>query len=111
MDGDLKEHVDWYEATLSLKERRSRGHFSTPPHLGEQILDACEYTSDKKLANIRVLDPACGSGNFLAEATRRLISSLRSGRTVGPDLSRPERSTVEPDLSRPERSDEIATLI
>src|SRR5256885_2199876 len=43
--GVLKEQVGWYEATLPLKERRSRGHFSTPPRLVEHFLDACGYRS------------------------------------------------------------------
>ena len=74
MRGDLKEQVGWYEATLPLKERRNRGHFSTPPRLVEHILDACGYTADKNLTHMRVLDSACGSGNFLAEVARRLAS-------------------------------------
>ncbi|HYT34136.1 MAG TPA: N-6 DNA methylase, partial [Ktedonobacteraceae bacterium] len=69
-----EEQVSWYEATLSLAERKSRGHFSTPPLLVERILDACGYTSDANLSGIRVLDPACGSGNFLAGAARRLFA-------------------------------------
>jgi len=66
------EPLNWYEATLSLEERRKRGHFSTPPALVEQILDACRYTPDHDLAQLRVLDPACGSGNFLIAAACRL---------------------------------------
>src|SRR5205807_5174973 len=74
MSGALKEQVGWYEATLPLKERRSRGHFSTPPRLVEHILDACGYTAAHDLTQIRVLDPACGSGNFLAGVAHRLVS-------------------------------------
>lgn len=74
MQGVLKEQLEWYEATLSLDERKSRGHFSTPPLLVEHMLDACGYTADADLQSIRVLDPACGSGNFLAEAVRRLVA-------------------------------------
>src|SRR5947209_4557647 len=70
----LKEEVGWYEATLPSKERRSRGHFSTPPRLVEHILDACGYTAAHDLTQIRVLDPACGSGNFLAGVAHRLVS-------------------------------------
>jgi len=44
-------------------------------NLVEQILDACGYTSQKDLAHIRVLDPACGSGNFLVGAAQRLAAS------------------------------------
>lgn len=65
--------LHWYEASLPQRERKVRGHFSTPPLLVEQVLDACGYTPDKDLSGIRVLDPACGSGNFLAAASRRLL--------------------------------------
>lgn len=64
----------WYEANLPIQERKHRGHFSTPPLLVEQILDACGYTPERDLSRIRVLDPACGSGNFLAGAARRLLA-------------------------------------
>ncbi len=66
--------LDWYEANLPTKERKRRGHFSTPSRLVEQILDACGYTPEHNLAQIRVMDPACGSGNFVAGATQRLIA-------------------------------------
>ena len=69
------EQIGWYETGLPLTERKKRGHFSTPPYLVEQILDACGYTSQKDLASIRVLDPACGSGNFLVGAAQRLAAS------------------------------------
>lgn len=64
----------WYETNLPARERKRRGHFSTPPFLVDQILDACGYTPERNLSRIRVLDPACGSGNFLAGATRRLLT-------------------------------------
>lgn len=72
--GILEKQITWYEASLSLQERRGRGHFSTPPRLVEHILDACGYTPDSDLHATRVLDPACGSGNFLAAAAHRLVS-------------------------------------
>jgi len=62
----------WYEAGLPGAERKRRGHFSTPHALVEQILDACQYTPAARIAGLRLLDPACGSGNFLASAARRL---------------------------------------
>ena len=67
----------WYEAGLPSAERKKRGHYSTPLPLVEQILDACGYTPDADLTRIRVLDPACGSGNFLAGAACRLLASSR----------------------------------
>ena len=69
--------LSWYEASLPSKERKKRGHFSTPPSLVEQILDACGYLPAADLAHIRVLDPACGGGNFLAAAARRLLAYAR----------------------------------
>ena len=66
--------ASWYEAGLPSKERKRRGHFSTPPALVERILDACGYLPEADLARIRVLDPACGGGNFLAAAARRLLA-------------------------------------
>jgi methylase of polypeptide subunit release factors len=66
--------MSWYEASLSAHERKRRGHFSTPPLLVERILDACAYTSTRDLTALRVLDPACGSGNFLIGAARRLLA-------------------------------------
>ncbi len=70
----------WYEDNLPVKERKQRGHFSTPPHLVKQILDACGYIPQHELAPLRVLDPACGSGNFVTETARRLIAY---GKRVG----------------------------
>ena len=76
----VEEQFTWYETNLPLLERKKRGHFSTPPRLVEKILDACYYTPDNDLTQVRVLDPACGSGNFLIEAARRLQAfSVRAG--------------------------------
>ncbi len=75
-----REQIAWYETSLPLMERKKRGHFSTPPPLVEKILDACGYVPDNDLTQIRVLDPACGSGNFLVGAARRLLAfSTRAG--------------------------------
>jgi SAM-dependent methyltransferase len=89
IDKQLKNQIAWYETSMPLMERKKRGHFSTPPLLVEQILDACGYTPDADLTNIRVLDPACGSGNFLAGAAQRLLSS---GTQAG--LSQEKRITL-----------------
>src|SRR2546423_10776839 len=91
--GALKEQMGWYEATLPLKERKNRGHFSTPPRLVEHILDACGYTVDRDLTQIRVLDPACGSGNFLAGATRRLASFAMRNNLSQEELATSFRAT------------------
>ncbi len=71
------ETLNWYETSLSTHERKVRGHFSTPSALVNAILDACGYTSDANLTQLRVLDPACGSGNFLVGAAQRLLVSAQ----------------------------------
>jgi hypothetical protein len=77
---EVSNPFSWYEISLPPHERKRRGHFSTPPQLIEQLLDACGYTAEQNLAHLRVLDPACGSGNFLISATRRLIAfGVRAG--------------------------------
>jgi SAM-dependent methyltransferase len=74
IDEQLKDQIAWYETDLPLIERKKRGHYSTPPVLVERILDACGYIPDNDLTRVRVLDPACGSGNFLAAAAQRLLT-------------------------------------
>ncbi len=74
IDEQLKDQIAWYETGLPLRERKKRGHYSTPPVLVERILDACGYIPDNELTRVRVLDPACGSGNFLAVAAQRLLT-------------------------------------
>ncbi|HEX7735867.1 MAG TPA: N-6 DNA methylase [Ktedonobacteraceae bacterium] len=69
--------LDWYETGLPSDERKRRGHFSTPHALVDQVLDACGYTVEADPRRVRVLDPACGSGNFLARAALRLCQALR----------------------------------
>ena len=72
-----KEQLNWYESNLPLRERKKRGLFSTPPALVQAILDACGYSPEANLAQVRVLDPACGSGNFLVAAAQRLVMFSR----------------------------------
>ncbi|MGH2506869.1 MAG: N-6 DNA methylase [Ktedonobacteraceae bacterium] len=76
----------WYETGLSLGERKQRGHFSTPLALVDQILDACGYAATADLHHLRVLDPACGSGNFLARAAQRLCLSGQAQKRHGRQL-------------------------
>lgn len=70
--------LNWYESGLPSNERKQRGHFSTPHALVDDILDACGYTASADLRALRFLDPACGSGNFLARAALRLSQMLRA---------------------------------
>jgi hypothetical protein len=69
--------ANWYESSLAPAERKTRGHFSTPPPLVERILDACGFFPERNLTQLRVLDPACGSGNFLTAVLHRMLLSAK----------------------------------
>lgn len=103
-----EDSLGWYEASLPSTERKQRGHFSTPPRLVEYILDACGYTPTADLSRIRVLDPACGSGNFLAGAAHRLVTSL-SQVSVGTASARPSPlDCPEPNTAQPAQASQPA---
>ncbi|MBU4492688.1 MAG: N-6 DNA methylase, partial [Euryarchaeota archaeon] len=44
-----------------------------PIEVVKYILDQVGFTRDEKIEGKKLLDPACGSGTFLVEATNRLI--------------------------------------
>lgn len=44
----------------------------------EVILDLTGYTADRDLGSMRLLEPSCGSGAFLAAVVERLITSARA---------------------------------
>ncbi|WP_298982428.1 Eco57I restriction-modification methylase domain-containing protein [Caldilinea sp.] len=85
------------------EERRLTGSHYTPPQLVapliqhtlepvlQERLAACRTNEEKQAAilNLKVLDPACGSGHFLLAAARRLGKELARLRT-GEDEPAPE---------------------
>ena len=64
----------WYEAQLAPQERRQRGHYSTPPDLVARMLQWVGYAASTDLEHVTLLDPSCGSGNFLAAAAQTIIA-------------------------------------
>lgn len=77
----ISEHEEKLAAT---GERKSRGAYYTPADVVEGLLRLCldpllaesEGGGWESVAAIRVLDPTCGSGNFLAAALQRVRDSL-----------------------------------
>lgn len=61
----------------------------------ELILDLTGYTADRDLAELRALEPACGSGAFLGPMVERLI---RSCHTHGRDIMRAGDAIMAYDL-------------
>lgn len=87
-----------HEQTLAARgERKRSGAYYTPPDVVERLLDlALEPILAERqrrgigaVRTIRVIDPACGSGNFLVAAAARIASCLQS---LG--LSRDEARSV-----------------
>jgi N-6 DNA Methylase len=78
--------------TVSGNERKTTGSYYTPTSLIDCLLDsalepvlqeACRKADpEKAILNLKVCDPACGSGHFLVAAAYRIakrLASMRSG--------------------------------
>jgi len=67
------------KASLGLVRSRQRvvehGEVFTPAWMAEAMLDLVKVESER--IDSRVLEPACGSGNFLVPALRRKLSTVR----------------------------------
>jgi len=61
-----------YEEFVSKKKKKRSGTVYTPPHLVDFILDGVLPWNDTNW-DIKILDPACGSGIFLVKAFQRLV--------------------------------------
>ncbi|MFD5818185.1 Eco57I restriction-modification methylase domain-containing protein [Streptomyces sp. NPDC127038] len=69
-DGDLP-------LPTSLQVAVQHGEVFTRPWVVEMILDLVGYTDDQDLADMRILEPACGQGAFLGPMAARLSASCR----------------------------------
>jgi len=70
----LSEIYENFIANFNRTEQRKTGSFYTPHPLVELILNDVLPSNKSELDyNIKVLDPACGSGIFLVESYKRLI--------------------------------------
>ncbi len=67
-----------YESVIPPEERRQLGEYYTPAWLARVMIR--ELVDDP--LNQRVLDPACGSGTFVAEAVTHFISAARAAKWV-----------------------------
>jgi SAM-dependent methyltransferase len=65
-----------FEPQLSRAARRARGVYYTPPEIVRLIVDLALTSKRGLLAQAdippRIIDPACGAGEFLLEASRRI---------------------------------------
>ncbi|WP_211319317.1 Eco57I restriction-modification methylase domain-containing protein [Quadrisphaera granulorum] len=67
-----------------MAEAIEHGEIFTRRWVVDLILDLCGYTSDRDLADLRAVEPACGAGAFLGPMVERLSASLRAhDRAIG----------------------------
>ena len=85
-----------YEAFVNERARES-GIYYTPPHLVDFILDrVLPWDSDQW--NLKVLDPACGSGVFLVKAFQRLLHRWKNAYPKGTIRAETLRGLLEDNL-------------
>lgn len=76
---------DLYQGLLPRPVRHSLGQYFTPDWLATQLLDRADYEGN---SDVRLLDPACGTGTFLVLAIARLKERLRRERVPDEDALR-----------------------
>ena len=69
-----------YETVIPPEERRQLGEYYTPDWLASAIVK--ETVADP--LNQRVLDPACGSGAFIAAAVKHFVEASKQDSTTNP---------------------------
>lgn len=82
LSGDLLGAL--YQRYFDRDTRKALGEFYTPPEVIEFILDECGYKGQR---GERLLDPACGSGSFLAAALRRYLKNATDAKGALEDLT------------------------
>lgn len=63
--------------TLPVVDIKNYGEVFTRRWVVEVLLDLTEYTSDRDLGSLRLVEPSCGSGAFLGPAVERLLESAK----------------------------------
>ncbi|MEU9803371.1 N-6 DNA methylase [Streptomyces sp. NPDC051000] len=77
-------NMDSAHLSQSLTEAVQHGEVFTHRWVVEAILDLVGYTPDRDLAQMHIVEPACGSGAFLGPITERLSASCRlHARSIG----------------------------
>jgi adenine-specific DNA-methyltransferase len=72
---DLDLIASIYQNDVTYKERKKLGEFYTPIKIVSRILDGIGYNLNYEITEKNLIDISCGSGSFLIESIKRLISS------------------------------------
>lgn len=70
--------LDWLGLPESLQEVLRHGEVFTRRWVVETILDMVGYTADRDLADLLIVEPACGAGAFLRPIIERLSASCHT---------------------------------
>lgn len=76
---EVADHPDVVRAVEALRSEggvEARGAVFTSQVVVEAILDLCNYTEDRDLEDVRLLEPSFGRGDFLIPAVGRLLASI-----------------------------------
>ncbi|GHO88176.1 Eco57I restriction-modification methylase domain-containing protein [Dictyobacter formicarum] len=94
------ENAQFKLATASGNDRKTTGSYYTPTSLINSLLDSAlepvlsealaQRDPEKAILNLKVCDPACGSGHFLVAAAHRIAKRLAAVRT-GEEEPAPEQ--------------------
>ncbi|MCS3801167.1 class I SAM-dependent DNA methyltransferase [Niastella sp. OAS944] len=74
----LSEIYENFLEEFKVISKQEAGQYYTPPSLVELILNEKLKVKNETNWNIKVLDPACGSGIFLVESFKRLVKRWRN---------------------------------
>lgn len=74
-DGDLIGYI--YQQIKSTGQKKKQGQYFTPRDVVEYLIDK-SILPDTDINNIKILDPACGSGQFLTAAYKHLLKIYMS---------------------------------
>jgi type I restriction-modification system DNA methylase subunit len=78
-DGDIIGYI--YQRLCGYNHKKRYGQYFTPQDIVDYLIER-SIPEDIDLRSFRVLDPSCGSGQFLLAAYKRILSLYRKNRAV-----------------------------
>ena len=84
-DGDLIGYI--YQSLERTFNKKKKGQYFTPPDIVSFIVDKA-IARHTNYSQLKILDPACGSGQFLIEAYRQLINNNSNSNTTGTETAK-----------------------